>query len=320
MVESTSSLDPVRIERALGLIDPLFMHSPVREFHPLSQVVGATTLLKLETLNPIRSFKGRGTDLLLATDDDGRPLVCASAGNFGQGLAWAARKQSRQLRVFAARAASPLKVQRMRELGATVELVGADFDEAKSAARESAGAAGHRFVEDGRLPQIAEGAGTIAVEMTQQVPDFTAVYVPVGNGSLIAGIGCWLKHARPQVRVVGVVASGAPAMALAWRTGRPESTAEAATIADGIAVRVPVPEAVRETRLWVDEMLEVSDADIISAMRLFCESTGLLVEPAGIAGLAGALSDRARIAGATVVVPVCGSNITLPQLSALLHG
>jgi threonine dehydratase len=123
-------------------------------------------VLKVETLSPIRSFKGRGTDFLVSGLPAGSPtLLCASAGNFGQGVAYAARKGSFPFGVFAAETANRLKLDRMRKLGAAVRLAGRDFDEAKQHAREFTDETGARYAEDGRGPAIAEGVGAIAVEL-----------------------------------------------------------------------------------------------------------------------------------------------------------
>ena len=153
------SLD--RIEVAAQCIDPVFLDSPQYEAEALGDELGLRLVCKVETQNPIRSFKGRGTDYLLhrLEGEVGR-LVCASAGNFGQGLAYAARKRNVPLTVFAAHSANPAKVESMRRLGAEVRLEGEDLDEAKAAARALAGSEEWRFVEDGREAEIAEGAGT----------------------------------------------------------------------------------------------------------------------------------------------------------------
>lgn len=302
-----------RIELAARSIDPCFLHSPQSEFEPLSRELGVRLTLKVETVNPIRSFKGRGTDWFVRNLPDSTPLVCASAGNFGQGLAYAARAREIPLRVFAAENANPLKVARMRELGAEITLAGHDFDAAKDAAREYATCAGHRYVEDGRELEIAEGAGTIAVELLAAMSTPDAVAVPVGNGALINGMGAWIKHNAPRTKVIGVCAAGAPAMERSWRARKPIATAAAETIADGIGVRVPVPEAVEIMPHVVDDIVLVDDAAILRAMRLLLLHTGLLVEPAGAAGVAAILAHRERFAGQTAATLLCGSNVTAAQ-------
>ena len=162
-----ASISVSRIQEAAQVVDPVFLHSPQYDCEPLSGRLGVSTVLKVEMANPIRSFKGRGTDFLLhelVAPDKG--FVCASAGNFGQGMAYACRKRSIPLTVFASNNASPLKIERMRSLGAKIELEVGDFDKAKDAAKRHAPEHGQIYIEDGKLGAIAEGAGTMALELT----------------------------------------------------------------------------------------------------------------------------------------------------------
>jgi threonine dehydratase len=308
-----TNISLARIEKAAATINPVFLNTPQLVFDSLSREIGADVVLKVETLNPIRSFKGRGPDYFVSRLSEKTPLVAASAGNFGQGLAFAARARGITLTVFAAENANPLKLDRMRALGAEVVLAGRDFDAAKAAAYEHAQQRGLRFVEDGRDPAIAEGAGTIAVELLRWPRPFDAVLIAVGNGSLVNGMGTWIKAHASGTRVIGVCAAGAPAMERSWRSGRVETTATADTIADGIAVRVPVPPAVEDMRAVVDEVLLVDDAAILRAMQLLLHHAGLLVEPAGAVGLAAILAHRERFAGKLMATPLCGGNVTREQ-------
>jgi threonine dehydratase len=308
-----------RIALAHAIIDPAFLNSPQFLSEPLSRRLGLDVVLKVETLNPIRSFKGRGTDYLLERlGPRERGYVCASAGNFGQGMAYAARKRHQPVIVFAALNASPLKVERMRALGAEVVLAGEDFDGAKVHARGRAESTGAMFVEDGKLAPIAEGAGTIALELTAMQQRFDAVLVPLGDGALVNGIGAWMRDRSPGTRVIGVVADGAPAMDLSWRAHKVVSTESISTIADGIAVREPVAEALREMETTVDDVVRVSDDQIIDSMRLLLEDAGLVTEPAGAAGLAAAAKLRDELEGRRVGVIVTGGNISADELRRFL--
>jgi threonine dehydratase len=311
---------PLRIKQAAAVIDPVFLDTPLLRNETLDRELGCRVALKVETLTPIRSFKGRGTCWLLHRlgEEAKAGLVCASAGNFGQGLAYAARARAIPVTVFAAVNASPIKVDAMRAFGAEVCLDGADFDAAKAAARSFAAETGRLFVEDGAHPAIAEGAGTIARELDLANALGGTILVPLGNGSLVNGIGAWLKARRPQVRVVAVAAAGAPAMARSWRAGRPIETPDAATIADGVAVRVPVPEALVAMRETVDEVRLVDDADIIAAMRLAFTRLGLVVEPAGAVGLAALLASARDFRDQDVSTVLCGGNLTTEQARAWL--
>jgi threonine dehydratase len=274
----------------------------------------------VEFVNPIRSFKGRGADYLVQRmgEDAAGGLVCASAGNFGQGMAYACRKAGRSLTVFAARNANPLKVERMGALGAEVVLEGDDFDAAKEAAKRHASASGARYIEDGLLGPIAEGAGTMAVELSRLDFPLDAIFVPLGNGALVNGIGTWFKHSSPRTRVIGVCSTEAPSMERSWREGRPIS-APAATIADGIAVRVPVPEALDIMRHTVDDVMLVSDREILDAMRMLFSLAGLAAEPAGAAGMAAIIKRSRDWVGRRVATPLCGSNLTAEQLRDWLY-
>lgn len=303
------------ITDAAKRIDPVFRDTPQFVCEPVSERLDVETVLKVEFVNPIRSFKGRGTDYLVQRlgEDAAGGLVCASAGNFGQGMAYACRKAGRKITVFASRSANTLKVERMRALGAEVVLEGDDFDAAKDAARRRASTTGALYVEDGLLGPISEGAGTIALELGRLEAPLDAVFVPLGNGALVNGIGTWLRRASPRTRVIAVCSSDAPAMERSWRAGHPVS-APAATIADGIAVRVPVPEALEIMRRTVDEVMLVSDAEILEAMRMLFSLTGLAVEPAGAAGIAAIAHSSGEWAGRRVATPLCGSNLTAAQL------
>jgi len=306
------SLD--RIAQAATLIDPVFLDSPQFRAETLEPRLGCRLVVKVETLNPIRSFKGRGAEYLAAALE-GRPhLVCTTAGNFGQGMAFAARKRGLALTVFTSLHANPLKIERMRALGAEVRQVGEDFDAAHVAAQGFAAEAGARLVEDGRDPAIGEGAGTIGRELLRWPEPFDAILVPLGDGSLLAGIARWVKAHRPDTRMIGVCASGAPAMERSWRAGKPLELERADTIADGIAVRTPYPEALSDITGLVDDILLVEDEMLVESMRAAHRELGLVLEPAGAAALAALLRHRYRFRGQLAAAILTGGNITVEQM------
>ena len=316
-------LSLARIAAAARAIPAGFRDTPQYDCEPLSEALGCRLTVKVETANPIRSFKGRGASVLLealvAAGERG-PVVCASAGNWGQAVAHACRAAGLPVVVFASENANPLKVARMRALGAEVRCAGEDFDVAKAAARAFAAAGGGRWIEDGREAEVAEGHGSIAVELLARGDAFDAIVVPLGNGAMLAGIARWTKAASPATRIVAVCASGAPSMAESLRTGRVVETARADTIADGIAVRVPVPEALDDLAGLVDEVLRVDDGRIVEAMRLAHAHTGLVLEPSGAVGLAALLAHRERFAGSTVATVLCGGNLAEADRAMLLGG
>ena len=305
-----------RIADCARAIAPEFLDSPQYDCEPLSEALGCALTLKVETANPIRSFKARGACWLvheLRRRGETRPLVCASAGNWGQAMAWACRAQGLPLVVHASVNANALKVERMAALGATVLRSGADFDAAKAAARAHAGRIGGLLVEDGLAPEVGEGHATIAMELLARGAAPDAIVVPLGNGALLNGIARWTKHVAPRTQVIGVCAAGAPAMERSWRTDAIVETATADTLADGIAVRVPIPQAVADMRGLVDDVLLVDDACILDGLRLAFRYAGLLLEPSGAAGIAAILAHPARFAGRRVATVLCGGNLTPAQ-------
>ncbi|MFD0206362.1 MULTISPECIES: threonine ammonia-lyase [Saccharothrix] len=298
-------IDLDNIARAAEIVDPVFRGTPQYVDEQLCAALGRRVTVKVETVNPLRSFKGRGADFMGLTLPPGRPVVCASAGNFGQAVAYVGRHRGFPVQVFVARSAVPDKIRRMRALGAAVTEVPGDFTAAKDAAREHAQRQGAIFVEDGRDVAVTEGAGSIAVELLR-AGTFDAAVVPVGDGALITGMARWLKEHSPHTRVIGVCAEGAPAVARAW-AGRPVADTPTDTIADGIAVRVPVPAAVPRLRALVDDMLLVPDDAIREAMALARTTLGLVLEPAGAIGLAAiAVAD---IPGETIATVLTGGNV-----------
>ena len=310
-----------RIEVARAAIPREFRDTPLFASEPLGAATGCPVTVKVECINPIRSFKARGASWFAARRGSeavarmrglapGSPAwVTGSAGNFGQGLAWAARRAGIPLAVFSSLHANPDKVRAMRGLGADVRLAGEDFDAAKAAAVAFAEESGAEFVEDGREPEITEGAGTIALECLEAGVRADTAVIPVGNGALIGGMGLWIRHAAPEMTIVGVVARGAPVMRRAFLSGDPSpADAAPATMADGIAVRVPVPEAVPIMRRVVDEVVEVGEEALRDAVRLLHRTLGLVVEPAGAAGIAALLEHPERFRSREILTPLCGGN------------
>jgi threonine dehydratase len=306
------------IRAAHRAIHPAFTNSPQFVHDGLSARLGVPVIVKVETVNPIRSFKGRGTWVAIeALVREGvlgpeRPVVCASAGNFGQGVAFAADPAGVRSFVFASTRANRGKLARMRALGAEVREVGDDFDAAVAAARAHAAESGAFMLVDGDDARISTGAATMALELTDaaergDLPSPALVSVPVGNGALINGIGSWLRHAAPACRVVGVQAELAPAMTLSWRAGRAIDTDAATTYADGIAARVSIPLAVRLMDGRVDDMVLVPEAALHEAQAELTDALGITVEGAAAASWA-ALLTAPRPDGPAVVI-VTGSNV-----------
>ncbi|HET7726370.1 MAG TPA: pyridoxal-phosphate dependent enzyme [Candidatus Limnocylindrales bacterium] len=307
------------IRAARGRIPAEFRDTPQYVQEQLSAIAGSPVVVKVETVNPVRAFKGRGTWLAVhALAAAGRiseeqPVVVASTGNFGQGVAYAARAAGASAVIFADVHAVPTKLDRIRAFGGLVIESGEDFDAAREASEAYARDHGLELLVDGDDPLVGTGAGTIALELTDaaergELPPIANAYIPVGNGALIVGVGAWLRQVAPGCRVVGVQSEAAPSMTWSWREGRPIATERAATIADGIATRVPVPAALELMDGRVDEMLLVREADLPRAQAVLANALGVTVEAAAGASWAGVLADTDRRPGACLVL-VTGSNV-----------
>ena len=206
---NTSRISIERIRESIEIIDPVFLNSRQFVSERLNDHLGFDLLLKDETDNPVKCFKGRGAEFLAAQHTDGRRIICASAGNFGHAMAYACVRRDIPVTVYASVNASPIKLDRMRELGADVVLHGEDFDAAKIEARRIAATGDARFVEDSLDVETVAGAGTMGVELLQDSRGFDALLVPLGNGAMFNGIATAYKSVRPDARLIAVQATGA---------------------------------------------------------------------------------------------------------------
>jgi threonine dehydratase len=304
-----------RIVAASESIDPVFRDTPQYEAETLHDELGCRLVVKVETLNPIRSFKARGAQFLLSQMSGSPHLVCATAGNFGQGMAYAARKRGWPITTFVGAHANPMKVARMRGLGATVREGSDDPDELHAEAEAFARQNGFQLVQDGREAAIAEGAGTIAVELLRWPRCFDAMVVPLGDGALLGGMARWVKAQCPTTRMIGVCATASPAMERSWRSKKVVSAPCDATIAAGITVGTPFEEAVTDLTGSIDDILLVPDSSLITAMRLAHKELGLVLEPAGAAGLAAVMDHRDQFRGRLVATVLTGGNVSPGNLT-----
>ena len=309
-------LDIARIEAARRVIDPLFLDTPLYRCEALEPDLGCAVSIKLETANPVRSFKARGTEVVarLLADSGARAVVCASAGNLGQALAWSGRGRGLDVTVVASRFAPAAKLDRIRALGARLELVDGDFEVARERAAAIARYHGIRLVEDSLDIETCEGAATIGLELTGQElvnteTSFDAVLIALGGGALATGVGHVVKARAPEVEVICVQPLGAPAMTRSWRARRVVTTDSTSTIADGVAGRRPIPAVLDDLLLVADDAVLVREESIIAGMRMLLDHAGLVVEPSAALGIAAILEDRDRFAGRHVVTIVCGSNV-----------
>ena len=306
-------LDTARIRAARRVIDPIFLDTPLYRCEALEPDLGCAVSIKLETANPVRSFKARGTEVVasLLADTGAQAMVCASAGNLGQALAWSGSSRGLYVTVVASRFAPVTKLDRIRAFDAKLELVDGDFEMARERAAAIARYEGIRLVEDSLDIETCEGAATIGLELVDTVSSFDAVLIALGGGALATGVGHVVKALAPDVEVICIQPLGAPAMTYSWRQRRVVTTDSTNTIADAVAGRRPIPAVLGDLLVVADDAVLVQEASIIAGMRMLLDHAGLVVEPSAALGIAAILEDRCRFAGRHVVTIVCGSNVDL---------
>ncbi|MGO1532302.1 threonine ammonia-lyase [Micrococcaceae sp. AOP34-BR2-30] len=317
-VNTGTRLDTVRIRAARAVIAPVFLDTPLFRCEALESELECTVSIKLETANPARSFKARGTELVASqiADRGERAVVCASAGNLGQALAWSGRRRGLDVTVVASRHATATKLDRIRALGARLELVDGDHELARERATAIARHKGIRLVEDSLDVETCEGAATIGLELVEALPSFDVVLIALGGGALATGVGHVVKSCAPGAEVICVQPQGAPAMTRSWHQRRVVITGPTDTIADGVAGRRPILAVLDDLLLVADDAVLVKEASIVAGMRMLLHHAGLVVEPSAALGIAAILEDRDRFAGRHVVTIVCGSNVDLDAYSS----
>jgi threonine dehydratase len=284
----------------------------------LARRAGCEIWVKHENHQPTGAFKVRGGLAWAADHRDAGALLAATRGNHGQSVAYAARRIGAAATIVVPHGNSPEKNEAMRGWGARLVEHGRDFDEALGHARALAEEGGHAFVPS-LHPLLVRGVATAAMELLRAVPDLDALYVPIGLGSGILGAISAREALGRRTEIVGVVSTRADAYARSFEAGEPTPTDSADTFADGMAVRVPHPEAVDAIRRHAARVVRVDEEPIRAAIRHYVSDTHQLAEGAGAAALAAALSEGARLHGRRVAVMLTGGNIDRAVLAEILR-
>jgi threonine dehydratase len=296
--------------------------SPCARSETLSKLTGTTALLKLENLQMTGAYKERGALnklLQLPAAEREQGLIAASAGNHAQAVAYHAGRLGVKATIVMPEATPIMKVANTRAHGARVVLHGANYDEAYAEARRLEHVERLTFVHPFDDPDVIAGQGTVALEILEDAPAIEAIVVCVGGGGLLSGIALTAKALRPEVHVVGVEPEGADCVHRSLKAGRPLVMEKVQTVADGLAApfAAPLTQAIIERH--ADDVVLVTDDEILQAMRLILERTKLLVEPAGAAAVAALLTNKAGLAhGTRTVATLSGGNIDVARLKALL--
>lgn len=313
-------LEYAEILKAAATRGNVIKKTPLIKSPIFSYMTGSEVHLKAEFQQKTGSFKIRGAyhkvrSLPMSTKRNG--VVAASAGNHAQGVAYAASAEGIPCTIVMPKSASPAKVAATRGYGANVILAGKDYDEswaeAERISRETGGVVIHAFDD----PQIAAAQGVIGLEILEDLPDVEEIYVPVGGGGLVAGILVAVKARNPDVRVIGVQSESFPAMRDSLRNGTLTESGGKRTIADGISVKKPGKFTFDVVSRLIDDMVLVSDADIINAMFLLLERAKMVVEPAGATSLAYLLAHKPS-PGRKVVAILAGGNVDMYLLGQIV--
>jgi threonine dehydratase len=306
-----------------NLDDPsVVKRTPTERSTSLERMTGAREVhLKLEHLQWTGSFKTRGAYNKIRTclaEGPVEEVVAASAGNHAQGVALAATKLGVDSTIVMPRNAPQTKVDATREYGATVELVGQDFRAAMAYAEDLVSGDDVEFIHAFDDPAIVAGQGTLGVEMHEDLPEVDTVIVPIGGGGLISGIATAFGELSPETRIVGVQAEGAATVPDSLDKGIPQTMDSVDTIADGIATGGISELTLSIIQRRVDSVVTVTDSEIAEAVLVLMERAKQVVEGAGAASVAAVRSDDLDVSGETVMPLLCGGNLDMTMLRAVL--
>ena len=314
-------IDLETLEAAAALVHRVVPPTPQYCWPLLSRRVGAELWVKHENHTPIGAFKIRGglvyLDEVRRSQPNVRGVVTATTGNHGQSIALAATRLGLDATIVVPYGNSIEKNRAMEAFGARLVEAGHDFQAAYEHAIDLVERERRHFVRS-YDPLLVRGVASYALELFRAVPDLDRVYVPIGLGSGISGVIAGREALALTTEIVGVVAANAPTYALSFAAGAPVSTNSADTMAGGLAVRVPDPEALEIIRRGAARILTVSEAEIRRAMRILFTDTHNVAEGAGAAALAAALQERHRLAGKRVAVIQSGGNIDRSVFAAVL--
>jgi len=310
-----------RVIEAADRIRPVVVETQVEQIEGLAPNIQAEVFFKLENLQSTGSFKLRGASnkiLSLSPAEAAQGVIAASNGNHGLGVAAAAKAAGIAAEVYVSNHVSPSKVRRIQEYGAHIKRVGDDPLEAELAARAAASQQGKVFISPYNDVQVMAGQGTIAVELLRQLPLMDAVCVSVGGGSLIGGIGAYLKCASPHTEVVGCWPENSPVLYESIKAGRILDVAEQPTLSESTAGGLePGSVTLEVCSRVIDSSVLVSETEILDAMRRVRALKGWTIEGAAAVAVAAFLKNAGRYQGKRVAVVICGANVSEKVLSVL---
>ncbi|MBL6970307.1 MAG: threonine ammonia-lyase [Campylobacterales bacterium] len=310
------------IKQAQKNLSGVIHNTPLSYAPLLSTLLDGNIYLKKENLQLTGSFKLRGAfNKIASMNKEFRELgvVAASAGNHAQGVAFSAKYFKCDAIIIMPEATPLTKVNGVKSHGANVILHGANYDEAYAYAIKYAKDNNKTFVHPFEDDEVISGQGTIALEILDQLDDIDQIIIPIGGGGLVSGIGAAIKAIKPSIKIIGVVASGAPSMLESYQSGKAIDSLSVRTIADGIAVRDTSSKMLDLVLKYVDDIVEVEDKEIASAILFLLEQQKLVVEGAGAVGVAAMMHEKIDIKDKKTVSILSGGNIDVTMLSQIIE-
>ncbi len=311
-----------KIKEAHKNLEGVAQITPMTKAPILSEDFGSDIYLKKENLQLTGSFKLRGAYNRIANlsqEKRDKGVVAASAGNHAQGLAFAAKQFNCEATIFMPEATPLTKVSGVMSHGANVVLTGENFDEAYEAAMKFKEEKNCEFIHPFADDDVIAGQGTVAIEILEKIPDLKQIVVPIGGGGLIAGIAIAAKAINPDIKIIGVVSSGATAMKESYKSQMPLDSKSVRTIADGIAVKNVNPKLLNIIIDYVDHIVEVTDNEIANAILFLLEKHKLVVEGAGAVATAAIMHDKIEMDDTKVCALVSGGNIDVTMLAQIIE-
>ena len=310
------------IQEAKKRLDGVVQKTPLAHAPILSKNLNANIYLKKENLQLTGSFKIRGAFNKISTlneDEKKAGVVASSAGNHAQGLAYSAAYYNINATIIMPEATPLTKVSGVKSYGAEVILHGANYDEAYKYATTYAKENNRTFIHPFADDAVIAGQGTVALEIVEDLDNIDMIIIPIGGGGLIAGMATAIRALKPSIKIIGVVASGANAMRNSYIKKQAIDSVKVKTIADGIAVRDVTPKMLDYALELVDDIIEVEDQEIASAILFLLEKQKIVVEGAGAVGLAAIMHNKIDVENKTVVLALSGGNIDVTMLSLIIE-
>lgn len=306
---------------AKKVVSKYLIRTPLLYSKHLSRILECDAYVKCENVQITGAFKVRGGVNLvskLCEEEKRKGVIAVSTGNHGLSVAYAASLFDVDATIVMPEGANPFKVQAIKDLGAKVVFHGKDYDEAKEWTEKEAAKEGYRYIHSGNEPYLIAGVGTLYLEILEDLPDVDVIVVPVGGGSGASAACIVAKTVNPEIKVIGVQSSGAPAVYLSWKNRKIVKMKEVKTFAEGLATRAPFELTLDIMWKYLDDMILVKDEEIAKAIILLLQTIHQVAEGAGAAATAAALKIKEQIKGKKVALILSGGNISFEKLKEIV--